>query len=137
MTLEETPWFVAKDVCDVLGFSGYASHHTRRLGSEEIVTIRRDSHTLRVRDHAALFDHKAPIVTLISESGLYKLIMRSDKPQAKPFQDWVTKEVLPSIRKTGAYVAGQMSLVENPQMTPIELMMAQAHTAFNHQKSAF
>ena len=46
----------------------------------------------------------------ISESGLYKLIMRSDKQQAKGFQDWVTKEVLPSIRKTGAYVKGQPSL---------------------------
>ncbi len=41
-------------------------------------------------------------VNLVSESGLYKLIMRSDKPQARAFQDWVTKEVLPSIRKTGA-----------------------------------
>lgn len=43
------------------------------------------------------------MLTVISESGLYKLIMRSDKPQAKPFQDWVTREVLPSIRKTGSY----------------------------------
>jgi prophage antirepressor-like protein len=51
---------------------------------------------------------------LISESGLYKLIMRSDKETAKPFQDWVTKEVLPSIRKTGAFVTGQPSIVENP-----------------------
>jgi prophage antirepressor-like protein len=39
---------------------------------------------------------------LISESGLYKLILRSDKPQAKPFQDWVTQVVLPAIRKDGA-----------------------------------
>lgn len=42
-------------------------------------------------------------VAAISESGLFKLIMRCDKPVAKPFQDWVTKEVLPSIRKTGGY----------------------------------
>ncbi len=46
-------------------------------------------------------------MVLISESGLYKLIMRSDKPLAKPFQDWVTKEVLPSIRKNGGYVKDQ------------------------------
>lgn len=64
--------------------------------------------------------------TLISESGLYKLIMRSDKPQAKAFQDWVTKEVLPSIRKTGSFVTGQPSLVENPQMSALEVMMSQA-----------
>ncbi len=62
---------------------------------------------------------------MVSESGLYKLIMRSDKPQAKPFQDWVTQEVLPSIRKTGSYVTGQPSLKENPKMDPLGLMMAQ------------
>ena len=41
---------------------------------------------------------------LISESGLYKYIMRSDKPEARAFQDWITREVLPAIRKTGGYV---------------------------------
>lgn len=46
-------------------------------------------------------------VNIITESGLYKLIMRSDKPQAKHFQDWVTRVVLPTIRKEGAYVAGE------------------------------
>lgn len=45
--------------------------------------------------------------TLISESGLYKLILRSDKPQAKPFQDWVTRVVLPAIRKDGGYIMGE------------------------------
>ena len=46
--------------------------------------------------------------TLVSESGLYKLVMRSDKPLAKPFQDWVTRDVLPAIRKDGASsVAGK------------------------------
>lgn len=44
---------------------------------------------------------------LISESGLYKLIMRSDKPQARDFQDWVTRVVLPAIRKDGAYIMGE------------------------------
>jgi len=47
------------------------------------------------------------MLVLVSESGLYKLVMRSDKPQAKAFQDWVTKVVLPAIRKDGAYVMGQ------------------------------
>lgn len=46
-------------------------------------------------------------VTLLSESGLYKFILRSDKPQARPFQDWVTREVLPSVRKTGGYILGE------------------------------
>lgn len=62
---------------------------------------------------------------VISESGLYKLVMRSDKPQAKAFQDWVTREVLPSIRKTGAYVTGQPSLAENPKMSALDLAEAQ------------
>lgn len=54
--------------------------------------------------------------------------MRSKKPQAKPFQDWVTKEVLPSIRKTGSFVTGQPSLVENPQMSNMDLAEAQMHS---------
>ncbi|MGL1920708.1 MAG: BRO family protein [Hyphomicrobiales bacterium] len=45
----------------------------------------------------------APSYTLISESGLYKLLLRSTKSEAKPFQDWITKEVIPTIRKTGQY----------------------------------
>lgn len=43
----------------------------------------------------------------VSESGLYKLIMRSDKPEARKFQDWVTREVLPAIRKTGGYLLNE------------------------------
>lgn len=48
--------------------------------------------------------------TVINESGLYNVILRSDKPEAKPFRKWVTSEVLPSIRKTGGYIAGQEQL---------------------------
>ncbi|WP_425292724.1 BRO-N domain-containing protein [Agrobacterium tumefaciens] len=44
---------------------------------------------------------------MISESGLYKLIMRSDKPEARKFQDWVTRDVLPAIRKTGGYLLNE------------------------------
>nr|WP_320143399.1 BRO family protein [uncultured Cohaesibacter sp.] len=58
-------------------------------------------------------------LVLISESGLYKLVMRSDKPEARTFQDWVTRDVLPAIRKTGQYnvhaakvAFGEMSLTE-------------------------
>lgn len=65
-------------------------------------------------------------VNCISESGLYKLVMRFDKPEARTFQDWVTREVLPSIRRTDAYVTGQPSIQENPNMDPLDLLMAQA-----------
>ncbi|WP_452030449.1 BRO-N domain-containing protein [Azospirillum palustre] len=49
----------------------------------------------------------AGLQTLISESGLYKLVMRSDKPEARKFQDWVTRDVLPAIRKDGGYIMGE------------------------------
>ena len=48
-----------------------------------------------------------PSVNGVSESGLYKLVMRSDKPEAKAFQKWVTRTVLPAIRRDGGYVAGE------------------------------
>lgn len=115
MTLEGNPWFVAKDVCKVLGFTvNTLKYHLKvNIGKDEGKVV------------------KLPTpggiqgITCLSESGLYKLIMRSDKPQAKAFQDWVTKEVLPSIRKTGSFVTGQPSLVENPQMSALELAYSQ------------
>jgi prophage antirepressor-like protein len=50
---------------------------------------------------------RSGLTNLVSESGLYKLMMRSDKPNAKPFQDWITRDVLPAIRKDGMYVMGE------------------------------
>lgn len=113
VTLEGNPWFVAKDVCATLGladFKGGVGHHLTSLGADEVTPSFKVGVKLGGRGEAH--------VRLISESGLYKLIMRSDKPQAKAFQDYVTKEILPSIRKTGSFVTGQPSLIENPQMDP-------------------
>ncbi|WP_394116904.1 BRO-N domain-containing protein [Xanthobacter lutulentifluminis] len=92
------PWFVAADVCRALGMradatNGSFQNHYRRLATDE----RRSS------PPSVLITRG----TLISESGLYKLILRSDKPQAKPFQDWVTRVVLPAIRKDGGYIVGE------------------------------
>lgn len=104
MTIGDQPWFIAGDVCRILGIKN-TTLALRPLDADEkgLYPIYTPSGYAQPMLH-------------ISESGFNKLIMRSDKPQAKAFQDWVTKEVLPSIRKTGAYVAGQMSLVENPTM---------------------
>lgn len=106
MTLEGNPWFVGADIFRVL--FGSAEGHSRRYKCLD--------------DSESLKSHPVEIglgagreVMLVSESGLYKLAMRSHTPQARPFQDWVTKEVLPSIRKTGSFVTGQPSLVENQQ----------------------
>ncbi|MCP3967192.1 MAG: phage antirepressor [Lentisphaerae bacterium] len=88
----EEPWFVAKDVCDVLGFK-YASDATKYLDEEEKALINNPSFTSNPNGD----------VSIINESGLYSLILRSRKPNAKKFKRWVTGEVLPSIRKHGAY----------------------------------
>lgn len=91
------PWFVLKDVCEVLGISKYRDV-ADRLEDDERGPVRVD--TLGGVQE----------MTAVNESGLYNVILRSDKPEAKPFRKWVTGEVLPSIRKTGGYIAGQEQL---------------------------
>ena len=83
-------WFVAKDVCDVLGLSE-VSNSLLKLDDDEKLT-RKIFVSGQNRD-----------MNLISESGFYTLVLRSNKPEAKPFRRWVTKDVLPQIRKTGSY----------------------------------
>lgn len=89
--INNEPWFVLKDVCAVLD-----------LGSTHKVSERLDEDE---RNHIPLTDSlgRKQKTTIINESGLYNVILRSDKPEAKPFRKWVTSEVLPSIRKTGSY----------------------------------
>lgn len=86
------PWFVAKDVCDILGLEN-SRKATAELDPDE-------KNTVTISDGIPGNPNK----TIISEPGLYKLIMRSRKPEAKEFQRWVTHEVLPAIRKHGAYM---------------------------------
>lgn len=97
------PWFVASDACCVLYDPAYirsysASSKTQRLAKDERKRIWASDPVYRdlFRD-----TRKCPSMSLISESGLYRLIMRSDKPEARTFQDWVTYTVLPAIRKDG------------------------------------
>ena len=89
------PWFVLADVCKVLELSTPA-RVAERLEKDEVS----QTHTIDRMGR----EQKA---TIINESGLYTVILRSDKPQAKPFRKWVTSEVLPSIRKHGAYMTEQ------------------------------
>ncbi|GHT95125.1 hypothetical protein FACS1894122_12380 [Alphaproteobacteria bacterium] len=84
-------WWVLKDVCEVLGISN-SRDITARLEEDEKGVISID--TLGGKQK----------LTIINEYGLYKVILRSDKPEAKKFQHWITHEVLPQIRKRGAYV---------------------------------
>jgi prophage antirepressor-like protein len=97
------PWFVLKDVCNILGISKYRDT-AARLDADERGSVEVD--TLGGTQQ----------VIAVNESGLYHVILRSDKPEAAPFRKWVTSEVLPSIRKNGGYIAGQ------EQLSPQELM---------------
>lgn len=94
-TLEKDgePWFVAKDVCDALDYSDTAQA-MRTLDPDEY-------HTLQ--NMQGITNSRNGIVNIINESGLYSLILRSRKPEAKNFKKWITSEVLPSIRKHGFY----------------------------------
>ncbi|MEE3047532.1 MAG: BRO family protein [Pseudomonadota bacterium] len=95
MTIGDDPWFVAADVFEALAYpKGSRTYQLKQLRDDEAVVLKSKT----------LIEGVRPDVKIISESGLYKLIMRSDKPQAKKFQDWVTRDVLPAIRKDGAYV---------------------------------
>jgi prophage antirepressor-like protein len=97
VTLDGNPWFVAKDTTDVLGLLN-VNNACRPLNEDEKRTVTRTTN----RELFSLGRGSSRLI-LISESGLYKLIMRSDKPEARTFQDWVTREVLPAIRKDGGY----------------------------------
>ena len=90
-------WWVAADVCEILGLTN---------PSEALKTLDDDEkNTLRVSE--GIPSRGNPNVNVINESGLYTLIIRSNKPEARPFRKWVTSEVLPAIRKTGAYASGK------------------------------
>lgn len=86
------PWFVAKDICDVLELTN-VGEALRALDDDE-------KNTIRIYEGTAGNPYKATI----SESGFYRLVLRSRKPVAKEFQRWVTHEVLPQIRRTGGYI---------------------------------
>lgn len=96
------PWWVLKDVCEVLG-----------LKNPTMIADRLDE------DERAKFDlGRQGETNIINESGLYNVILRSDKPEAKPFRKWVTSEVLPAIRKHGAYMTPETleAAILNPDM---------------------
>ena len=88
------PWWVLKDVCNVLDLSD-TNKTAERLDVDELTRIK------------FVAGGQNREMLCINESGLYNVILRSDKPEAKPFRKWVTSEVLPSIRKHGAYMTPQ------------------------------
>ena len=115
VTLEGEPWFVAADVCRALGL-GNSSDVIKRLDEDErtLVSIEGASNGLPVN--------------AVNEPGLYALILGSRKPEAKAFKRWITHEVIPEIRKTGGYIAGQ-EMMDDDQLLANALMVAQRKIA--------
>ena len=106
----EDPWFVAKDVCECLGLENI-SEALRGLDEDEKITLSNPDGNPR-----AGIPHQ---MNVVSEPGLYSLILRSRKPEAKAFKRWVTHDILPSIRRSGGYVMAK------PDDTP-EAILARA-----------
>ena len=102
--IDGEPWFVLADICRELEISHVKDTATRidedDLGQTEVI------------DRMG----RSQKVWIINESGLYTVILRSDKPQAKPFRKWVTSEVLPSIRKHGSYSVQSQFADLSPQL---------------------
>jgi prophage antirepressor-like protein len=92
-------WFVAKDVCDVLDIKN-SNDALNRLDDDEKATS-----VLPTQ-----FGNKE--MNLVNEPGLYSLILTSRKPEAKQFKKWITHEVLPTIRKTGGYIANEDMFIQ-------------------------
>ncbi|WP_420548192.1 Bro-N domain-containing protein [Curvivirga sp.] len=102
--IEGKPWFVLKDVCAALGLKNPTEVAQRVYEEDKSKTV---------------LGKGRPAIS-VSESGMYRILMRCDKPAARPFQDWVTREVLPSIRRTGKYE------MEEGETIPLPANFAQA-----------
>lgn len=104
------PLFCLADVCKAVGLTNPSSVKTR-LEKEDLQLI--DLHALKQNEGIIVGNSLANFVT---ESGFYDVLLYSDAPQVKPFRKWVTSEVLPSIRKHGAYMTGEtvVQMFQNP-----------------------
>lgn len=98
VSINNNPWFVGKDVAQVLGYSDTAQAIRKHVDAE-------DKGVVEMTTPGGVQQ-----ITAINESGLYSLILSSKLPGAKKFKHWVTSEVLPSLRKHGGYIAGQEEL---------------------------
>ena len=112
------PRFCLADICRVLGVQ--VQNTKRRLNVRGVYSINTPTNG---GEQSLLF---------VSEQNLYKVIMRSDKPQAEPFQDWVCGEVLPSIRKTGGYIATKQE--DTPEEIMARALMVAQSTLERQQK---
>jgi len=114
---EDSLWWVLKEVCGVLGIVNHKNVAARLDADEKDVV------------HLADSIGRQQETTIINEPGLYSVILRSDKPEAKDFKRWVTHEVLPSIRRSGSY-----TIAKAQPMTPAQLLAAQAQVLVDMER---
>lgn len=99
LLINSEPWFVGKDVAEILSYSNTRKALTDHVDTED----KMDGVTIR----DSIGRNQKPV--LINESGLYSLVLSSKLPSAKKFKRWVTSEVLPALRKTGQYQVKELS----------------------------
>lgn len=130
ITIDNEPWFVGKDIAEALGYNNTRDALVRHVDDE-------DKNTVVIRDGI----QGNPNTIVINESGMYSLILSSKLPTAKRFKRWVTSEVLPAIRRTGAYAthytpkASSISEVVNLIHITRETMEAQGCSASDIAKA--
>lgn len=111
MSIDNEPWFVGKDVADILGYQNGNRDIIRHVDEEDRMMLNEKTQY----QNGIEFEYKELGQRggwLINESGLYSLILHSKLPSAKKFKHWVTSTVLPSIRKNGGYIQNQENLSE-------------------------
>lgn len=99
VTINNEPWFIGKDIAEILGYKNISRDINRHVDKDDILNYQDGS----------LKTNRG--VTVINESGLYSLILSSKLPTAKKFKHWVTSEVLPTIRKTGGYISNDDAFI--------------------------
>lgn len=123
------PLFIAKQICDVLGFANHKDAIKNHVDPDDIFKLEMNDRLNRKQT-----------VNCVNESGLYALIFGSKLPKAKQFKRWVTNEVLPAIRKQGCYSAQEQdnSLISNEQQYELSSrVMRKTHALFGNKNYSF
>lgn len=125
--IDDEPWFVASDITSILELTN-TTMAVQSLDDDEYRVIGRGEMASLTLSSTEGQKGGAQSMTLVNESGLYSLVMRSRKPEAKAFRKWVTSEVLPSIRKTGSYD------INSRPLTQAEIILASAQQLVAHER---
>ena len=120
--IDGAPWFCLNDVCEIL-----------LIANPRMVANRLDEDEKGCVSLADAMGRNRP-TTFVNQSGLFAVLLRSDKPEAKPFRKWVTSEVLPSIFNTGSYSVSQPAPEEQKPLSQLEMLSLMAQEAVKQEK---